>query len=61
MLARLGDVLYWFWTAVSILVAIGGIAIADKKLGPEFLIAVGVLAALAWLVGRASRYVLSGK
>ena len=62
MLARLGNVLYWFGCGLACgVLGLGGVmANTDKMLGMPFFVTAIVAAVLVWLVGRACRYVLSG-
>lgn len=70
ILSRLGNVLYWGGSIIAVLLIVGGIAgfiigISNgKNDGELFLIVTLYLFAPAiaiWLLGRAARYVLSGK
>jgi hypothetical protein len=62
MAARLGQVLYWLGCGLACaILALGGVmAYGDNRLGVTFFIVSVVAAVLAWLVGRACRYVLAG-
>jgi hypothetical protein len=65
MLERLGDVLYWFGSGTAVVfLALGGALnlLIDHPGDRWFLLAIcGICAAVAWLMGRACRYVLGGK
>lgn len=61
VLIRLGHVIYWLGLGIAVLCAAGVWAVVffthnDREVGFAFAAA----AALSWLFGRASRYVLSG-
>jgi hypothetical protein len=62
MLARLGDVIYWFGCIVAaVILALG---VFDYWFGRDGLVVLGSWAALAgipWLIGTAIRYVLTGR
>ena len=68
MLVRLGNVLYWSGTGVAVLFILAGIyyavpaadGVGDKGWGYYAVRAAGS-AIVAWLIGRAARYVLAGK
>lgn len=62
MLGRFGNVLYWTFSGLAALLAYGAafnyfFADGEKDLAIIF----SILSALAWLFGRACRYVLAGK
>jgi hypothetical protein len=59
----LGNALYWFWSTAAILLAIGGfIKVANESNGHwSMFVAFELVAALAWLMGRVCRYVLSDR
>jgi hypothetical protein len=64
VIARLGNVLYWAGCSFGMLFAIGGIAAAlHESSGFSWLVLLFFLglALLAWLAGRACRYVLAGR
>lgn len=66
MLARLGNVLYWLGCIVAVLIAAAGFMPYwsegyARKDGVGVTIASVVIALIAWVVGRACRYVLAGK
>src|SRR5262245_12846170 len=64
MLARLGNVLYWLGCiAAVVIVGFAGIVYFSEGQRPSDLpvvVVLGVIAAVAWLIGRACRYVLAG-
>jgi hypothetical protein len=59
---RLGRVLYWLGCgAAGAIVVLGALMlIAEPRMGVPFGLAVLGISALAWLAGKACRYVLSG-
>lgn len=63
MLERLGHALYWAGCAVTaVLIIVGLIAASSGGQGSGAVLAVFVAGAvLAWLAGRACRYVLAGR
>jgi hypothetical protein len=66
MLARLGDVLYWLGSSIALVIlAAGAWLVLAGDLVPEnrrVVLAIFIGCALvAWLIGRACRYVLGGK
>jgi hypothetical protein len=69
MLARLGDVLYWASLIVVALCAVwaaivGGVFLTSSAASGEniaHVIAAAIIAIIAWLLGRACRYVLAGR
>jgi O-antigen ligase len=62
MLARLGDVIYWFACIVAaIILAVGVFDYWFGQGGLLVLISWMALAAIPWLIGSAIRYILSGK
>jgi len=60
---RLGNVVYWLCTGVTVLVVVR--AIANEINGPPgdrgFTILFLVSAFVVWLIGRAARYILTGR
>jgi hypothetical protein len=64
MIGRLGNVLYWAGCGFALVFAVGGLTAAINEKDIVFrltLLATGIVAALiAWLFGRACRYVLAG-
>lgn len=63
MVARLGNVLYWFASAVAVLALAGAAySLAYGQRGGDVLAGLGAaFAVLVWLIGRACRYVLAGR
>jgi O-antigen ligase len=62
MLARLGDVIYWFACIVAaIILAVGVFDYWFGQGGLLVLISWMALVAIPWLIGSAIRYILSGK
>jgi hypothetical protein len=66
MLARLGNVLYWLGCIVAVAVLSLDVALwigeSDRRSSEIGLfVFVAVVAVAIWLIGRACRYVLSGK
>ncbi len=71
MVARLGDVLYWFFTGMAVLtvVALVIITIIDLTSGKggygleEIAItaSIGAFSVILYMIGRACRYVLAGR
>ncbi len=63
MIERLANVLYWIGCGAAALVV--GLAVVMAIVSPPeavfFLIAGAIAGALAWLLGRAARYVLAGR
>lgn len=63
MAERLGDVLYWVGCLAAALLAAGAFWVlaqtGDQR--PGFIAFVSAPALVAWLLGRACRYVLSGR
>lgn len=59
MVERLGNVLYWLGCGFAALSLVLGAVVAVAE-SPVALIAGGVFAIGAWLLGRAARYVLAG-
>ena len=59
MAARLGNVLYWLGCAVAIVLALLGVLILFGH-SPGMAVFLFVPAAVAWGLGAAARYVLSG-
>ncbi len=60
MLARLGNVVYWLYTGLAVLfgiIAIGGFVVVSGIM----VLIYSVLAIVAWLIGRAARYITTGK
>jgi hypothetical protein len=61
--ARLGNVLYWTGCLVGVVVFLGGyllIAGGGYKLQTLDYVLIGTPAIVAWLIGRAFRYILAG-
>ena len=64
MAGRLGNVLYWLFCAVAVLFVVLGVfgtavnGIDNVSIWP--ILGVAVAAVLAWLIGRACRYILAG-
>ena len=60
---RLGNVVYWLCTGVTVLIVVS--AIANDINGPPgdrgFTILFLVVAFVVWLIGRAARYILAGR
>ena len=64
MLARLGDVLYWLGCILAAIVVVWGALFcfrADQGDDPYLFLIVAVAAFSIWVIGRAFRYILSGK
>ena len=63
MIARLANVLYWTGCGVAGLFGLLAAAILIFATGQEKMNAlmVGAVAVVAWLIGRACRYVLAGR
>ena len=69
MLARLGNVLYWAFSGLAILIVglVAYLVAEDVRLGlvmenDAWAVALAVILALVlWLIGRACRYVLAGR
>jgi hypothetical protein len=64
MLARFGDVLYWLGCGIAVALlsfASYGITQGALRTDREFLVLLAASAAVFWLIGRACRYVLSGR
>jgi hypothetical protein len=65
MLARLGDVLYWAGSGIALVIlAAGAWLVLGGDLVPENRSVLAIFfgcALVAWLIGRACRYVLGGK
>ena len=64
MLSRLGDVLYWLGCILAAIVVVWGGVFAfrgDNADDPYLFSVVAVAAFAIWVVGRALRYILSGK
>jgi hypothetical protein len=67
MLARLGDVLYWLGSGIAVVLIAWGVILYAEDRGPwawDWWVPyalLGVPAVVAWLIGRACRYVLGGK
>jgi hypothetical protein len=63
MAARLGNVLYWLGCAVGLVFFAGGYVLISSggyRLQAFDYVLVGTPAVVAWLIGRALRYVLAG-
>jgi hypothetical protein len=60
VLARLGHVLYWIGCIVAVVVLLAGAAAWLAPGPPAFMVLGAIAAVIAWLIGRACRYVLSG-
>ncbi len=64
MTARLGNVLYWLASGIAVLLGLSGAAgffvLPNDAAGFSLIGAAFVAALLAYLAGRAARYVLSG-
>jgi hypothetical protein len=62
MLARLGDVIYWFAFIVAwLILALGIFDYGFGQGGLLVLVSWMALAAIPWLIGSAIRYILSGR
>ena len=63
LLARLGEALYWLCCAVAVVVfAWGALNESGGSADAPYLFALATVAAFAiWIIGRACRYILSGK
>ena len=64
MLERLGDVLYWLGCILAAIVLVWGAVffLGGEHAGDPYLFSVVAVAAFAiWVIGRALRYILSGK
>jgi hypothetical protein len=64
VLARLGDVLYWIGCVFAAIVVVWGVVFCfrgDRADDPYLLSLVAVAAFAIWVIGRACRYILSGK
>jgi hypothetical protein len=63
VLARFGDVLYWLCCVVAVVVfAWGALSESGASADGPYLFAVATVVAFAiWIIGRACRYILSGK
>jgi hypothetical protein len=69
MAARLGEVIYWFGCGIAILLIGGPPAMifynwTNNNLGQVDSVGLSIIFAcgiIAWLVGRAAKYVLAGK
>jgi hypothetical protein len=63
MASRLGNVLYWLGCLIAAVIFIGGYLMMSgggyKLQFPDYLV-IGLPAIVAWLIGRAFRYVLAG-
>lgn len=61
-LERTGLVLDWFCTGLAALIAIGGLAATyfDQQHNLAIAAVFGVAAALAWVLGKALRFILAG-
>jgi hypothetical protein len=64
VVSRLGNVLYWAASLVAALFGLLAGAVAVLNTGPDgpfIAVIFAVFAVIAWLVGRACRYVLAGR
>jgi hypothetical protein len=64
VLARLGDILYWIGCVLAGIVVVWGAVFcfrADNGDDPYLFSLVAVAAFSIWVIGRALRYILSGK
>jgi hypothetical protein len=64
VLSRLGDVLYWLGCILAAIVVVWGGVFAfrgDHDDDPYLFSVVAVAAFAVWVIGRALRYILSGK
>ena len=64
VLTRLGDVLYWLGCIMAAIVVVWGAVFCfrDSSADDPYLFSVVAVAAFAiWVIGRALRYILSGK
>jgi hypothetical protein len=64
VLARLGDVLYWIGCVLAAIVVVWGAVFCfagDRADDPYLFSLVAVAAFSIWVIGRACRYILSGK
>ncbi len=64
LLARFGDILYWLCCVVALLVFLWGARseFSGNNADAPYTFAVATVAAFAiWIIGRACRYILSGK
>lgn len=64
MLARLGDVLYWIGCILAVIVVVWGavFCFGGEHAGDPYLFSIVAVAAFSiWVIGRALRYILSGK
>lgn len=64
VLARLGDVLYWLGCILAAIVVVWGAVFffrGDQDGDPYLFSVVAVAAFAIWVIGRALRYILSGK
>jgi hypothetical protein len=63
MIERLGNVLYWIACVISGLFLLAAAAGAVFGHGPDRMFVIGIFAAIAlvaWIIGRACRYLLAG-
>lgn len=64
MAARLGNVLYWAFSGLAVILLIGAAAFSlNDKVDPHWLgwVLFGIPAVLVWLIGRGCRYVLAAR
>ncbi len=63
MAERLGNVLYWTGCLIAAALLVGGYLLMSGggyKLQPFDYVVIGAPAVVAWLIGRALRYILAG-
>ena len=64
MVARLGDVLYWLGSIIAVVLwalVVVGLVWGTGASDPIGVIFLGGLGVIAWVVGRACRYVMAGR
>jgi uncharacterized membrane protein YdbT with pleckstrin-like domain len=64
VVARLGDILYWIGCVLAAIVVVWGALFCfrgDNADDPYLFLVVAVAAFSVWVIGRALRYILSGK
>jgi hypothetical protein len=64
VLSRLGDVLYWLGSFLALVVAVWGAVFClygERAEDPYVCLVVAAAAFSIWVIGRACRYILSGK